>query len=281
MGALDGKHVVVLGGGRGVGRAEALACAREGASVVVNDLGCDPQGAGSDPSVAREVAHEIEAMGGRALPDASDIATPGAVGAILSRATSAFGPVDAVVSAAGAVLSRTVLKMDDAILDRVMEIHVRASFALVRASARAFIDAGRPGAILLHTAPIGFFGGVRQSALAAASGATAALVRCAAIELRKHDVRVNAIAPTARTRTTEDTPLFTGIAANSMSPDFVAPVAVHLISDAAREVSGEVIGVAGARIYALGGRETPGWFTGGAPATQAELAAGLAEALRS
>ncbi len=280
MGLLDGKVVVVVGGGRGVGRAEALACARAGAAVVVSDLGCDASGEGSDPDVAREVAAAIVEAGGQAVADATDIGRPGGASAVVAQAQRAFGRVDAVIGAAGIVASRTVLKMDDAILDRMIDVHIKGGFALVRAGARAMIDAGHGGTILLHTGAVGFFGAARQSALAATSAAVAGLVRSAAIELRKHGVRVNAIAPTARTRTTEDLPLFQGIAESSMRPEFVAPVAVHLASDAAAEISGEVIGVAGTRLYALGGRETPGRFGDGEPEALDGMADALAEATR-
>lgn len=280
MGLLDGRGVVVIGGGRGVGRAEALACAGAGAAVLVSDLGCDPHGEGSDPSVAAAVVDRIAEAGGRAFADATDLGTAGGAARILARAQETLGRVDAVIGAAGIVANRTVLKMDDALLERMIDIHVRGSFALVRAGARAMIDGGHGGAILLHTAPVGFFGAARQSALAATSAAVAGLVRSAAIELRKHEVRVNALAPTARTRTTGDLPLFQGIAETSMSPEFVGPVAVHLLSDAARDVSGEVIGVAGTRLYGLAGRETPGWFGSGSPATPEEIAANLADATR-
>lgn len=280
MGLLDGRVVVVVGGGRGVGRAEALACARAGAAVMVSDLGCDVHGVGEDPSVAAAVAREITEAGGHAVADHTDLGSAGGASRILAHALQALGRVDCVIGAAGLIVSRTVLKMDDAVLDRMIDVHVKGSFALVRAGARAMIDGGHGGSILLHTAPVGFFGAARQSALAATSAAVAGLVRSAAIEMRKHDVRVNALAPTARTRTTEDLPLFQGIAETSMSPAFVAPVAVHLASDAAVDVSGEVIGVAGTRIYALGGRETPGAFGGGEPLAAKDVAVVLPDATR-
>lgn len=275
---LDGKVAVVVGGGRGVGRAHARALAAAGAKVLVNDLGCDLRGEGHDPAVAEAVAAELREAGADAIADDTDVATGAAQ--IVSRALEAWGRVDAVVGAAGLALDRTVMKMDDAGLDRMIDVHVKGSFALVRHAARAMIDAGDGGSIVLHTGPAAFFGAARQSALGATSAAIAGLVRSAAIELRKHAIRVNAIAPTARTRSTEKLPLFTGIAPDSMGPEFVAPVAVFLASDHAREVSGEVLGVAGTRYYALHGRETPGWFAEGAPPTPEALAQAWSEVTR-
>lgn len=281
-GVLAGKVVVVIGGGRGIGRAHALACAAEGARVLVNDLGCDLQGGGHDPSVAESVAAEVRALGAEAIADDTDVS--GAEGAerVLQRALASFGRIDGVLAAAGTVVDRTVLKMDDALLDRMIDVHVRAPFAIARAAARAMIDRGEGGSIVLHTAPVAFFGAVRQSALAAAGGAITGLVRSAAIELRKHRIRVNAIAPTARTRTTRDLPLFRGIAPESLGPEFVGPVGAFLVSDLAADVTGEIVGVAGTRLYAIRSRETPGYFGKDAtPLAPSSIAEAWAEITRA
>ena len=280
--ALDGRVAVVIGGGRGIGRAHALALAERGASVIVNDLGCGLSGGGADPEIADAVAETILARGGRAIADAGDIAQPGAAGRLMELALSRWGRVDAVISAAGIEGSASVIKMDDALLVRALDVHVRAGFAICRAAARAMIDHGTEGgSIVLHTAPVAFFGAVRRGTMAATAGAIVGLVRCAAIELRRHGVRVNAIAPTARTRANEQLPLFSGIAEDSMGPETVAPLAVFLASDASRDVTGEVIGVAGARYYQLGGRESPGWFApDGERPSPSQLAAAWAEVTR-
>jgi NAD(P)-dependent dehydrogenase (short-subunit alcohol dehydrogenase family) len=278
---LDGTRVLVTGGGRGIGRAHALACARAGARVLVNDRGCDVHGEGEDPSVAAEVVEAIRAAGGTAEANDEDLGRPAGAARVVEATSRAFGGVDAVIGTAGIVADRTVLKMDDALLERMVDLHVKGNFALVRAAARAMIDAGHGGSIVLHTAPVAFFGALRQSALAATSAAIVGLVRSAAIELRKHGIRVNAIAPTARTRTTESLPLFRGIAADSMGPEFVAPVAVYLASELSGEVSGEIVGVAGTRLYALNARETPGWFGEGSPPTPEEVARAWSEVTRA
>ncbi|MGF1468772.1 MAG: SDR family NAD(P)-dependent oxidoreductase [Sandaracinaceae bacterium] len=277
---LDGKVVAVTGGGRGVGRAHALACARAGARVLVVDTGGDVHGQGRDPSVAEAVAAQIRGDGGVAHAAPIDVAGPAGPARVVGAALDAEGRLDALISAAGVVAARTVLKLDDDLLDRAIAVHIKASFGLVRAAARAMIERGDGGSIVLHSGAAAFFGAAKQAALAATSAAVVGLTRSAAIELRKHRVRVNAIAPTARTRTTEELPLFRGIADDSMTPAFVGPVGVFLASDRAADVTGEVVGVAGARLYALGSRETPGVFGPGEPWSPAAVAEAWAEATR-
>jgi NAD(P)-dependent dehydrogenase (short-subunit alcohol dehydrogenase family) len=280
-GTLEGKAVVVIGGGRGIGRAHALACAAEGARVLVNDLGCDVYGRGEDPSVAAAVADAICAAGGEAIADGTDVAGTDGATQVIERALATFGRLDGLLAAAGTIADRTVLKMDDALLTRMIDVHLRGPFALTRAAARAMIDRGEGGSIVLHTAPVAFFGALRQSALGATGAAVTGLVRSAAIELRKHRVRVNAIAPTARTRTTEELPLFRGIAPDSLGPEFVGPLGAFLVSELAAEVTGEVVGVAGARLYAFRTRETPGSFGDGSPLTVRAIAAAWSDITRA
>lgn len=280
MALLEGKVVVVTGAGRGIGRAVALLCAREGASVVVNDLGTDREGAGVDPSVASAVAKEIADAGGAAVASHESVAAPDAGARVVDRALDAFGRLDALVSSAGFLRDRSLLKMDDADLDAMLDVYVRGAFGLTRAAARAMVDGGQGGAIVHTTAPAALFGSARQTAFAAASAAVIGLVRSAAIELKRHNVRINAIAPTARTRLTEDLPVFQGIREDSMTPEHVAPLAAFLVSPLATDVNGEILGVAGARLYALRTRETTGAFAEGRPFTPEEIRAAWGDITR-
>lgn len=248
--------------------------------MLINDLGADVHGRGHDPSVAQAVADTIREGGGEAIADSTDVDGPEGAERLIERAVATFGRVDGLLAAAGTVADRTVLKMDDALLARMIDVHIRGPFALTRVAARAMIDAGDGGSIVLHTAPVAFFGALRQSALGATGAAVTGLVRSAAIELRKHRVRVNAIAPTARTRTTEELPLFRGIAPESLGPEFVGPVGAFLVSDLAAEITGEVIGVAGTRLYAFRTRETPGHFGEGAPLSVSAIAEAWAQIIR-
>ena len=261
---LDGKVVVITGAAGGLGRAVAHLCAREGARLVVNDVGCDREGQGADASVIARVASELRSAGAEVAEDASDVAT-GAT-ALVGLARSRFGRIDGVVSCAGFVIDKTVLKTDDALLARALDVHVRAPFALVRAAGSAMIEQQQGGSIVLASGPAAYFGVRGQSVVGAAHAAIIALARSASLELRRQALRVNAILPTARTRATEDLPTFTAISEGAMSPAHVAGMIVYLLSPLASEVSGEAIGVAGARAYGFKTRETAGAFAEGGPA---------------
>jgi NAD(P)-dependent dehydrogenase (short-subunit alcohol dehydrogenase family) len=130
------------------------------------------------------------------------------------------------------------------------------------------------------TAPEAFFGSARRTLASAAAAAIVGLTRSVAVELRKHGIRVNAVAPTARTRATEEMPMFKGVREGSMSSDHVAPVVAYLLSDHAADVFGEVVGIAGGRLYGLRARETTGVFSEGRPFTETEIAESFAEAMR-
>jgi NAD(P)-dependent dehydrogenase (short-subunit alcohol dehydrogenase family) len=253
----------VTGAGRGVGRAVAQAFAAEGARLVLADLGCDLEGRGSDPEVITTAAREIRDAGADVVSSTADVGVRGQAAGLVELALERFGRLDVAVSMAGVVRDRTILNMEDDDLDRLLDVHVRGTFELTRAAARAMVDGGRGGAIVLATSPVAFFGAARQSGAAATSAAVVGLVRSAAAELRRHAIRVNAIAPTARTRATAHRPTLDGARGVSMSPEHVAPVAVFLATDLGAEVQGEVVGVAGGRIYSFRGRETTGAFVEG------------------
>jgi NAD(P)-dependent dehydrogenase (short-subunit alcohol dehydrogenase family) len=278
MALLEGAGVVVLGGGRGIGLAEARAFAAAGARVLVNDLGCEIDGKGANPDVAREAA---ESLPGKALHDARDIAEPGVVADLVARARREFGVLTAVVHAAGVFHESSVTKTFGAELERALAVHVTASFEVVRAASAAFIDDGSGGSVVLHTSPTAFFGASRQALPAACSAAVVALVRSSAVELRRHAIRVNAVAPTARTRQTEESPLFKSIQSGSMTVEHVANVATWLVSPLSAEVTGQVVGIAGSRLYALTGRESTGFFAEGQTPSPEDIAAAWGTAQRA
>lgn len=255
---LDGKVVLVTGGGNGIGREIALSCAAEGAHVVVNDVGCDVDGQGSDRDVAARVVSEIVDRGGKAFADARDIRTEAK--SIVSSAVDACGRLDGVVACHGIRAERSLLKSDDAFLEQVLDLHFRATFKLVRSAAEIMIERKEGGSIVLASGPAAYFGARGQSALGAASAGVIALTRSAALELRRHRIRVNAIVPTAKTRQTEHLPTFQGVAEDSLRPEHVASLAVYLVSSLAEDVQGEVVGSAGVRTYTFRTRETPGHF---------------------
>ncbi len=273
MGSLENKVIVVTGAGRGIGRAEALFFSREGARVVVVDDGSGVDGTGADESVAASVAQEIKRSGGDALAVAERVIDAASAERTITKAMEAFGRLDGVVCNAGMLREGIVQKTSDEDLTAVFDVHVRGAFGMLRAAARALIDQKAGGSIILTSGAVGFFGSIRQSALAAASGAIFGLTRTAAAELKRHDVRVNALVPTARTRQTEELPMFKSIREDSMSPEYVAPIAGYLLSDLSRELTGEILGVAGARAYTYRVRETAGAFSESRPFTVDEVAA--------
>jgi NAD(P)-dependent dehydrogenase (short-subunit alcohol dehydrogenase family) len=275
---LAGKVIVVTGAGSGIGRAVAEACAREGARLVVNDVGCDREGSGADRAVIARAASELRASGAEVIEDASDVSVSSS--SLVSLARDRLGRIDGAVACAGFALDRTVLKTDEAMLARVLDVHVRAPFALVRAAGAAMVEQKEGGSIVLASGPAAYFGVRGQSALGAAHAALIALARSAALELRRHDVRVNAIVPTARTRATAELPTFAAIPDTAMSPAHVAGMVTFLLSSLAADVSGEAVGVAGARAYGFKTKETAGAFAEGGPADARWIAANWREVMR-
>jgi NAD(P)-dependent dehydrogenase (short-subunit alcohol dehydrogenase family) len=258
MAELEGKVVIVTGAGRGIGQAVAKRFARDGARLVLCDLGCDLEGEGADPELVRTAVTAIRRDGGEAVGDAGDVADPATPDRLVELARGTYGRLDCLVSAAGIRRDRSLRKTETADVRRTLDVHVVGTLGLLRATAGAMVAQGGGGSIVLMTGPGAFFGAARQALSAASHAAVAAMARSVAVELRRHHVRVNAVAPTARTRLTADLPLFQGISEGSMGPEHVAPVAVYLASDRSADVTGEVLGVAGGRVYAFRSRETTG-----------------------
>ncbi|MGE0881799.1 MAG: SDR family NAD(P)-dependent oxidoreductase [Acidimicrobiia bacterium] len=256
-GLLEGRVALVTGAGRGIGRAHALRLAKEGAAVVVNDIGCAVDGSGRDDSVGAEVAHEVRSAGGRAVTDGSDIATFAGASAAVHRALDAFGRIDIVVNNAG-ILGRDDLdSVDEAVIEALMAVHLLGAVGTLKAavphmraqrfgriintvSEAAFPRLARPVAATAPTddRPRVTGGSV---AYAAAKGAVWAVTRSMANSLAPDGITINAISPGAATR------MSSGVLAAGMSPgldldpDHVARVAAWLASDRAATVTGRVI----------------------------------------
>jgi NAD(P)-dependent dehydrogenase (short-subunit alcohol dehydrogenase family) len=245
MDLLKDKVAIVTGGGRGIGRATALALAREGARVLVNDLGCSPEGEELGEPCAEEVAAEIREQGGVAESDRSNVANPEAAQALIDRAQSTWGALDILVNNAGVGMDAQLHRLDPAQWRRSVDAQLSGSFYCLRAAAR-WMKKASAGSIINTTSLAGLRGNYGQAHGSAAAAGVIGLTRSASIELQKYGVRVNAVAPVAKTRLTEALPMFAHV--DSMRPEHVAPVHVFLASDLSREVTGTVVCAAGGRL---------------------------------
>jgi NAD(P)-dependent dehydrogenase (short-subunit alcohol dehydrogenase family) len=249
MGLLQGKVAVVTGAGGGIGRAHALALAREGARVVVNDLGSDRHGGGRGAEMADAVVAEIRAAGGEAVASYDSVATREGADGIVWTALSRLGGIDVVVNNAGILRDRTLLNMSEDDFDRVLDVHLRGTFLCTQAAARAMKVQGRGGRIVNTTSLSGLLGNFGQANYGAAKGGIYSLTRVAALELEKLGIAVNAIAPVALTRMTSDLAMMKGASERDLGPQHIAPAVVFLASDLAAGVTGQVLGVQGGKIF--------------------------------
>jgi NAD(P)-dependent dehydrogenase (short-subunit alcohol dehydrogenase family) len=255
---LEGKVAVVTGAGTGIGRAHALALAREGARVVVNDLGGDRHGGGRGSQAADQVVAEIQAQGGEAAASYDTVATREGADAILWAAVNKFGRVDVWVNNAGILRDRTLLNLTEDDFDRVLDVHLRGTFLCTQAAARAMKVQGKGGRIVNTTSLSGMLGNFGQANYAAAKAGIYGLTRVAALELERFGIAVNAIAPVALTRMTADIKMLQGATEGDLGPQFIAPAVVFLASPLADGITGQVVGVQGGRIFLYRVETTPG-----------------------
>ena len=245
---LSGKVVAITGAGRGIGRAIALLCAREGARVVVNDLGTGADGDGTDAQPAVTVAEEILAIGGEAIANNASIADPDGAASIVADALSAFGRVDAVINNAGFLRDSIFHRMSTTDFDAVIRVHLGGCFYVSRAAAAVFRDQSS-GAFVHFTSTTGLLGNVGQANYAAAKAGVVGLSTSIALDMRRFGVRSNCIAPTAWTRLVDTVAADTDEKrarlekVKGMTPEKIAPLAVFLCSDRAADVTGQVFGV--------------------------------------
>lgn len=247
MGLLQQKVAIVTGAGHGIGRATALLLAKEGARVVVNDVGGARDGTGSDQSAADHVVSEIRAAGGEAIASHDSVASREGARAIVQTALAAFGGLDVLINNAGIVRDKTLLKMDQTMWDSVIAVHLSGTFFCLQAAAEVMKDRNTRGSIINTTSVSGLLGNFGQANYSAAKAGIYGLTRTASIELQRYGIRVNAVAPIAKTRMTEDLPMFEKIE-STLTPEHVAPAHLYLASELSQDVSGVVLAVAGARI---------------------------------
>ena len=262
MGICDGRVVAITGAGRGLGRAHALAFAAEGAKVVVNDLGASLQGEGVDMSPAQEVVNEIEAMGGQAIVNGDDISDWDGAGNLVQAAIDTFGGLDTLVTNAGIVRDRMFVNMTVEDWDAVIKVHLRGTFCPVKRAVeywRAESKAGRQRAarVITTSSGAGLMGSLAQTNYAAAKAGIATFTINIAAELGRIGVTANSIAPSARSRMTEDA--FAEMMAkpesgfDAMDPANLSPIVVWLGSEESADVTGRVFECAGGELSVADG----------------------------
>ncbi|MDC3959450.1 SDR family NAD(P)-dependent oxidoreductase [Polyangium jinanense] len=272
MGLLDGKVAIITGAGGGIGRAEALLFAREGAKVVVNDVGGARDGTGGSDAMARKVVDEITASGGVAVANFDSVATAAGAAGIVKTALDAFGRIDVLVNNAGILRDKTLLKLDEEQWDSVVAVHLKGTFLVTQAVVKQLVAQGGGGRIVNTTSVSGMLGNFGQSNYAAAKAGIYGFTRTAAIELQKHRITVNALAPVAKTRMTEDLPMFQA-GMESLTPEHIAPAALFLGSELCGDRTGHVLAVTGSQVFAYKVVQSAGKFKDeGAAWTAQEIA---------
>jgi len=257
----EGRICVITGAGRGIGREYALLLAAHGAHVVVNDLGGDRTGSGADVGPAAEVVAEITAAGGAAVANGDDISTWDGAKALVDQAVEVFGGLDVVVNNAGILRDRMLVNMSEEEWDSVIRVHLKGTFATSRHAAAYWRDRTKAGGsndarIINTTSVSGLYANMGQANYGAAKAGIAGLTLIAARELARYGVTVNAIAPGALTRMTEDLPIPDDVKA-ALDPRWVAPVCVWLASKLSADVTEQIIEVSGTN-FAI----AEGWHRG-------------------
>jgi NAD(P)-dependent dehydrogenase (short-subunit alcohol dehydrogenase family) len=268
---LSGKVAVVTGAGRGIGREHALALARAGARIVVNDLGASLAGEGADEGPAHEVVREIASLGGEAVANGENVADFSGARRMIEQAIERFGRLDILVNNAGILRDRMLVNMDEHEWDAVIDVHLKGHFAPTRHAAAYWRERSKAGedvrARVINTAsPSGVFGNVGQANYGAAKAGIVGLTLIAAQELSRYGVTVNALAPNARTRMTEQAfgelpPPEEGF--DAADPANNSAVVVALSADEAQDITGQVFFVYGGVVNMLRGWEAGELFSAG------------------
>jgi NAD(P)-dependent dehydrogenase (short-subunit alcohol dehydrogenase family) len=265
MGICDGRVAIVTGAGRGIGREHSLLLAAQGAKVVVNDLGGARDGEGADAGPAQSVVDEIVAAGGEAVANTDDISDFAGAENLVKTAVGAFGRLDVLVNNAGILRDRMLVNMTEAEWDAVIKVHLKGTFAPAHFAANYWRDQSKAGhevdaRIINTTSPSGIYGNVGQANYGAAKAGIAAFTIITAKELGRYGVTVNAIAPAAITRMTEDLgmgKIEDEDTREQLSPKHIAPIVCWLASPQSAGVTGRVFDITG-RMLSV----SEGWHRG-------------------
>jgi len=249
MGLLDGKVALVTGAGGGIGREHALALARAGAKLVVNDLGGARDGSGKSSGMADHVVEEIRALGGEAVASYDSVADVAAGERIVKTAVDAFGKLDVVVNNAGILRDKTLAKMDEDLWDIVVSVHLKGTYCVSRPAFNHMKDRGQGGVIINTSSTSGLNGNFGQSNYGAAKAGIWGFTRCLALEGQRIGIRAFVLAPVAHTRLTGDLPGFQDEKMKErLAPGLVSPLVVYLASDLSKDLTDKTFFVGGGRI---------------------------------
>ena len=253
---LAGKVIVVTGAGGGIGRDMALAMAKAGARVVVNDIGASVSGEGNDAGPAQKVVDEIKALGGEAVANTDSVSDSRSGARIVTTALDSFGRIDGVVNNAGILRDRFFHKMSDDEFDAVIKVHLYGSYYVSRAAATHFKEQNS-GVFVHMTSTSGLIGNLGQANYSAAKLGLAALSKSIALDMQKFNVRSNCIAPFAWSRMIGSIPTETDAEKarveriKQMTPAKIAPLAVALCSDASQDTNGQIFAVRNNEIFLI------------------------------
>jgi NAD(P)-dependent dehydrogenase (short-subunit alcohol dehydrogenase family) len=265
----EGRVCVISGAGRGIGRSHAEALAREGAKVVVNDIGVARDGGAEGAPAAQEAVDAIVAAGGEAVANLDDVSTMDGARRLVQQALDTWGRLDVVVNNAGILRDRTIVNMTEDDWDAVLQVHLKSTFLLTSVAANHWRDRSKDGdtvdaRVVNTTSASGLYGQVGQANYGAAKAGIASFTLIAAMELERYGVTVNALCPTAMTRMLEGTRYAESDEARHgvLDPKYVSPALVWLASPLSAGITGRVIGASGRALYVA-----EGWAKG--PATDA------------
>ena len=255
MGMLEGKVAIVTGAGGGIGREHALLLAKQGAAVVVNDLGGARDGTGASTSMADAVVEEIIAAGGRAVANYGSVSDKAAAESMVETAVSEFGGADILIANAGILRDKSFKNMDDAMWEAVLDVHLRGTYYSVKAAYDKMLELGKGGRIIMTSSTSGLLGNFGQTNYGAAKAGIAGFMRCLWLEGVKYGITVNVLVPTATSRLTED--ILPEDIQDNFPPETVPPAIIWLCTDEAKDVSGRQWLVSGNTVSLLSWQVTP------------------------
>ena len=250
MGLLEGKVALVTGAGGGIGRQHALALAREGAKLVINDLGGTRDGSGQGgASMADTVVEEIKALGGEAVASYDSVADVAAGERIVQTGIDAFGKLDICINNAGILRDKTVSKLTEDLWEPVIAVHLKGTYSVSRPAFNHMKQRGEGGVIINTSSTSGLNGNFGQANYGAAKAGIAGFTRCMALEGQRYGIRCFLLAPVALTRLTDDLPGFQDEKLQAkMDPKFVSPLVTFLASDLSKDITNRTFFVGGGRI---------------------------------